>query len=62
MKLIIITLLIVGTAYAEDIRKKAPDRQTKDAIPPVSIKEWKDRKYETIKVKPIPTVLEILKK
>ena len=61
MKLIIITLLVVGTAYAEDIRK-APDKQTKDAIPPVSIKEWKDRKYETIKVKPIPTVLEILKK
>ena len=61
MKLIIIALLIVGTAYAEENRK-APDRQTKDAIPPVSIKEWKNKKYEPIKVKPIPPVLEILKK
>ena len=62
MRIIIIALLlVVGTAYAEETRK-APDRQTKDAIPPVSIKEWKDRKYETIKVKTIPTVLEILKK
>jgi len=61
MRMIFITLLMIGTAYAEDIRK-APDRQTKDAIPPVSIKEWKNKKYEPIKVKPIPTVLEILKK
>ena len=58
MRMIIITLLMIGTAYAEDIRK-APDKQTKDSGPAVSLTNWQSVHYTPVKVKLIPTLPEI---
>ena len=58
MRMIIITLLMIGTAYAEDIRK-APDRQTKDSGTAVSLTNWQSVHYTPVKVKLIPTLPEI---
>ena len=65
---VILVVILVGFGYrmahAEDNDDyvKAPEEQTKDAIPPVSFKDWKDKKYLPVKIKPIPSVIKIIKK
>ena len=64
----ILVIILVGFGYknaqAEDNDDyvKAPEEETKDAIPPVSFKDWKDKKYLPVKIKPIPSVIKIIKK
>jgi len=58
MRMIIITLLMIGTAYAEDIRK-APDKQTKDSGPAVSLTNWQSIHYTPVEVFLISTLPEI---
>ena len=58
MRIIIIALLMIGTAYAEETRK-APDRQTKDSGPAVSLTNWQSIHYTPVKIKLIPSLSEI---